>query len=443
MMRLRAGLGVVAVAVMGMLAAGGCPNAVMLPGQVDTADKDETTFGVLKAIVEADPPTADVSTDDEEPYFGEDESLYAEPAPDQAVALPAESALIEARARSGAGPLVHGRLAGRFWNDLPDSTSDESGGVFRGRWYSADGELQGVLRGRYEPAPPDELPDTLAGGGIFYGKYIDLEGHFRGILRGRYGHGPLGRGLFFGYWLDRNHRLVGVLKGHWQDEPAANGGTFAGRWVAFDICEEVASLPEHEFEEGDFGGFDASDEVLDGIEPDEAAAESPEAEDDLARLIEPPCIDPDQPFGFLGGWHAPYPPEQAEDTSAPPPGGWFRGRWRDAAGVVVGVLKGRYEPIAPPPPEQDAAPPPPGPHKLGVFYGKYVDTTGQFRGFVRGVYGRSVHGLGVFRGHYYNANGQEKGILFGRWDNHPFKPGGPFFGVWNGQDPDVAPPPTD
>jgi hypothetical protein len=98
---------------------------------------------------------------------------------------------------------------------------------------------------------------------------------------------------------------------------------------------------------------------------------------------------------------------------------------------IGGILRGLYHPVIPEPEVAEVAPPA---RIHGVFYGKYVsDVDGTFRGFIRGVYGRSVHGLGVFRGHYFNAEGEEKGVLKGRWANHPFRPGGPFAGIWFGE----------
>jgi len=326
---------------------------------------------------------------------------------------------------------------------------------------------------------------------VFRGKYIDLEGHFRGFLRGHYGHAPDGRGQFYGRWFDRHHRLMGILMGHWNDDPATDGGTFAGRWAAFDICAEADSLPEVQFDEGDFGGLDASDEVLEPGEPMDPSEPGIQDEPDLRNNAVPPCIDPDLPYGFLRGRHMPYPPPEdgialpddgtvpPDDGTVPPdgvrppprpgidgpgprpgqlgppprpntedrppvirPGGRFRGRWRDHTGSVVGHLKGHYEPVMQAMPDgepideqasEDVTPPPHRARVMGVFYGKYVDTTGRFRGFLRGRYGRGFHGLGVFRGHYYDADGQEMGVLRGRWANDPHKPGGPFFGFWNGQ----------
>nr|QDY92658.1 hypothetical protein fos2004AM_00027 [uncultured Planctomycetota bacterium] len=407
-------------------------------GEAETAVKDAAVFSLLQDTVDVDSADLATQTVDEAANFAESETLYAEVSLD-AVELPEESILEDVLTSSGGPPIVHGRLGGRFWSDVPGSSSDQSGGIFRGRWIAADGQPLGVVRGQYRPLRPGDLPAGLIGGGVFHGKYVDREGHFRGLLRGRYGHGPEGRGLFFGRWFDRHDRLVGILKGDWRDEPGTEGGSFAGRWAAFNLCEEVATLPEYEFEEGDFGGFDTSDEVLAAEEI--LAEEQPdplqiriENEPDLLLADEPPCIDPDLPYGFLRGWHR---PSIAEDESEPPVDGVFRGRWRTANGVVVGVLFGRYEPL---PPEEDPSAvlggenPPTEGRVMGKFYGKYVNSSGQFRGFVRGVYGASVHDVGVFHGHYFNPNTEAQGTLLGRWDHAPQRPGGPFFGFWYGVD---------
>jgi hypothetical protein len=106
----------------------------------------------------------------------------------------------------------------------------------------------------------------------------------------------------------------------------------------------------------------------------------------------------------------------------------------------MGVVLGRYKPLEPDtdatlPPESDGGyKPPEGPVLLGKFYGKCVDLDGAFRGWIRGVYGRSVHDIGVFYGHYYDADGEETGVLLGRWTSDPQLLGGPFFGIWFGEE---------
>jgi len=361
-------------------------------------------------------------------------------------------------------------------NDHPDSTSDSSGGIFRGHWFAAVGPVQGVFRGQYRPLGPDELPDGIRGGGVFHGRYVDNEGKFRGFLRGRYGHGGDGRGLFIGRWLDRHERFVGVLKGHWRDEPEVNGGTLAGRWAAFNVCDEADSLPEVHFEDGDFGGFDASDEPvdIDGMTATDLAVgvngtflrvadDGGDAIDDALEVDEPLdpdvvdigqepdlrhgedvfCLDPARPHGFLRGWHTPFPPDGERLGD-----GWFRGHWRTAEGDIVGVLFGRWEYRDAPDDQPEGnleeemvadgdghnAPPSAQPHgrRHGVFYGKYVSRSGVFRGFVRGVFGEGHHNLGVFRGRYFNAEEEAKGVLRGRWSNAPGQLGGPLFGAWSG-----------
>ena len=423
-------------------------NLAGLGGSEDQS-KDETVYQVLGETVEVDAANPAVLPNDEDTYFAEDVTLYTESIP-SIIELSEESILSDATTPEGEPPAAYGPLAGRFWNDVPDLTSDESGGIFRGRWMANDGRPLGVLRGEYHPHRANEMPDGLAGGGVFHGKYIDNAGHFRGVLRGRYGHGPDGRGLFFGRWFDRHERLVGILKGHWRDEPDTQGGSFAGHWVAFNLCDEVATLPELEFEDNDFGGYDTSDVALAGIAYDLIDETSLTSEPDVLNTDGPPCIDPNLPFGWLRGRYRPGPPE-GEDPNLPPPleakdpnlpGGVFHGHWHGMNYAVTGKLFGHYEPRPPDPNEVVFIPgeePPPEGWIHGVFYGKYVGQDGTFRGFLRGVYGRSVHGLGVFHGHYFDGSGMEKGVLLGRWAHTPHRPGGPFFGVWFGEDLDEEP----
>ena len=434
MHRFRASVGAIGgTALALMLCLAGCPTDTQLGQLADTLStdtaKDDATFLALQELVDESTTEEALSVDDEAVNFGEDATLYtAEPAGD--VELLEDSILADVGG-DDATFIERGQLSGRFWNDVLDSDSDNSSGMFRGHWVAADGQPLGVIRGEYRPLAREDLPDGLAGGGFFHGRYIDTEGRFRGILRGRYGHAEDGRGLFFGRWYDRHDRLLGILKGHWDDDPEIQGGTFAGWWAAFDICEEVGSLPDGEFADNDFGGLEATDEqVVEDVdaqpydwtqtpldeEPDVAGANGP-----------PPCIDPDHPHGFLRGWHWPYEHDLGD--------GLFHGRWRTANGNLVGVLRGHW--VKNPPPDGESGDDDPAEGRiLGRFYGKYVDLSGTFRGFVRGVYGRSANGVAVFRGHYYNADHEEQGVLLGRWSVAPHVPGGPFVGWWNGADLD-------
>jgi len=436
---------------------------------------EDDVIRVLGVVVEADRVDAQSapSSDDEAPYFGEDADLYNAVSPD-AVEVTEASMIAETETEFGADPVAQGTLAGRFWNDVPGSTSDESGGVFRGQWFGEDGDLGGYVRGEYQPLQGENLPSELEGGGRFIGRYVDTEGRFRGFLRGRYGHAPGGRGVFFGRWLDRGFRVVGVLKGHWTDEAESEGGSFAGRWAAFNVCDEARSLPEL-----DSAGM-STDELtkLDALTLDDVAmvplegaltAKPSELSDEVdLRDGEPPCVELDRPHGYLRGWHVPLPPEDERE------GGVFRGRWRDADRNVLGHLIGRYVPrpvgagdelpdgvdaagdglsadlSAAQPRSVDPAvtdmasgsgDSAGGERRrrarwLGDFYGKYVGEGGELRGFIRGHYGTGPHGLGVFRGCYLNTDGEPLGRLLGRWDDAPDQRGGPFFGIWFGADLD-------
>ena len=383
----------------------------------ETAVKDEDVFKALADAVAADDELTAEDSADETHYFGEDATAY------DSAETEADAEDVSVTAEVGVTApeyaVAHGRLRGKYLHDLPDGTSDTTGGVFRGRWLAANGEERGVLRGEYWPFEPGQAPLGLLGGGVFHGKYIDADGEFRGVLRGRYGHGLAGRRLFFGHWIDAGGQLVGVLKGHWRDEPGTGGGRFWGRWAAFNLCDETDSLPPVTFEEGDFGGFTETDEDL-GTLGDDGGDVVIEEQADVVVADGPPCIDPNTPHGFLHGWHR----EWADPNAT---GGWLYGRWRSADGRLIGYLIGRYE-LLPPATEETGA------QAEGKFYGKYVSLTGHFHGFIRGAYGRTEHKLDVFRGQYFGAAGVLKGELRGRWADLANRPGGPFFGVWYGEE---------
>lgn len=344
---------------------------------------------------------------------------------------------------------AHGGLAGRFINDRPDGTSDEVGGVFRGRWFSAEGEVRGIVRGEFRPLPPGKLPPGLAGGGVFNGRYIDSDGQFRGFLRGRYGHRAAGRGFFFGRWLDRYNRLVGIVEGHWDEEENAGGGVFRGRWASFNICDEAASMPDSEIELMSPVDVDAIDAlaltdvaVAQARSLDLSQANDVEVADEPDVAFDeqgPPCIDPDAPYGFLRGWYRavrpqipgdpndPDDPNDPNDPNAPEPRhGLMHGHWLSMNAAIGGRLLGRWAAVDGDPGE--------GPRVLGHFHARYVSRSGEIRGSIHGAYGVSEHGLGVFRGRYFDVEGTPLGVLAGRWASAPNTPGGPFFGMWAGVD---------
>jgi hypothetical protein len=94
------------------------------------------------------------------------------------------------------------------------------GGIFRGKWVSAEGELHGHLRGLYG--------ERRNGDHVFFGKWIDPEGQFQGLLAGRYGDGELQ-----GHWLDRGLALRGRIAGVYFEPTEISlhkVGFFAGTW---------------------------------------------------------------------------------------------------------------------------------------------------------------------------------------------------------------------
>lgn len=113
------------------------------------------------------------------------------------------------------------------------------------------------------------------------------------------------------------------------------------------------------------------------------------------------------PRGFLeGGW--------AHSDSAD--GGRFRGRWMSRDGRLSGYLQGEY-----------------GFRSNGkpVFFGKYIDESGNFEGRLRGVWGpRTGHNRGgFFRGLWYDAMDRPAGRLHGHWKAEEDGKG-TFQGVW-------------
>jgi hypothetical protein len=112
------------------------------------------------------------------------------------------------------GGCAHGYMVGRWNRRLA------IGGVYRGRWVSADGELRGHMRGIFG--------DRTDGDHVLFGKWIGGGGEFHGLLAGRYGDGKLQ-----GHWLDAELRLAGRVKGIYF-EPAVleprKIGFYLGTW---------------------------------------------------------------------------------------------------------------------------------------------------------------------------------------------------------------------
>lgn len=418
-----------------MLLAAGCDNAANLkgttPGTSTPAVTDAVVFGALAKVVSADTANTTQSDTDVAPNFGEDAARYAAQADATTMAFDDTTSLTTLVSEE-TEPAATGTLGGRFINDRPDSNSDESNGSFRGQWFGADGNAVGAIRGEYFALRSIDLPDPLTGGGLFRGKLIDNDGRFLGFIHGRYGHAPDEQSLFFGRWFDRDMRVVGVMRGRWMDDPTMNGGQFGGEWAAFDVCAVGDALPDIDFEDGDFGSYDTTPEMIDAAVFVAGAGPARRDIADAETAPTPPCIDPNQPYGFLRGWHIASVPT---DENPLPLDGGFRGHWVTADGMFHGALLGRWE-IRDHASASDSnadIPPTLRPFRqTGVFYGKIVNADGEVIGFLRGVFGARWYGLGVFRGEYFNTDGEFRGVLRGRWDIGPQRPGGPFVGTWNG-----------
>jgi hypothetical protein len=96
--------------------------------------------------------------------------------------------------------------------------------------------------------------------------------------------------------------------------------------------------------------------------------------------------------------------------------GIFFGRWISQHGLLAGHLRGRWGRI-------DI-----NGDELSVFYGKYIDITGRFKGLVRGIYmphpSPSVDANccpphGKFYGFFHGANGVVQGVLKGHYRMPP------------------------
>lgn len=475
-------------------------NSDLVGNDTGAAAESAALLKALSSALESDAIASDEFDDtDEAALFGDAGADFGR---DQspAVRFSSRDLLDSARSDASAGknrprssdaisePLASGTFAGAFSHAAPGA------GVLRGRWFDADGVVVGAFRGRYVQIASDFLPDGIVSGGLFRAKLIDADGRFRGFLHGRYGRAEGGDQLMVGRWRDRQHRMVGLLMGQWTDDGDSGSGTVSGRWAELDVCAEVRSLPEHPFEEGDFGGLDSS-----AAPPENQAAADASGDDDglpvddlstadesgrLAFGNAASCVDPESPYGYLGGWWRPDLDENEDREDASGGQANLRGRWRSSDGAIVGILHGFSVPLSADDQSaldvsggsgdasqdgsaesaddadsgDDASQPdadtdgsaddgaadgaaddadPPSGIARGVFYAKVLTRQGEFLALLRGTYGRSAHGLRVFRGHYYDAAGVELGELFGRWTNDPRRPGGPVFGVWSG--PELAP----
>ena len=108
------------------------------------------------------------------------------------------------------------------WRNLPN----KRGGVFKAKWETPEGTLNGHERGRYIP--------TDEGAGLFRGKIIDPDGGFRGLLDGEYQDSPGNGGIFEGDWLDAELEVVGMQYGRYYHDPETAGlGFFLGMWELY------------------------------------------------------------------------------------------------------------------------------------------------------------------------------------------------------------------
>jgi hypothetical protein len=113
------------------------------------------------------------------------------------------------------GGCAHGYMVGRWNKRLA------IGGVFRGRWVSADGELRGHMRGIFGQRRDADQ--------VFFGKWIGGGGEFHGLLAGRYDDNH----ELQGHWLDGELRLTGRVKGIFFEPPVLEPrkiGFYLGTW---------------------------------------------------------------------------------------------------------------------------------------------------------------------------------------------------------------------
>lgn len=93
--------------------------------------------------------------------------------------------------------------------------------------------------------------------------------------------------------------------------------------------------------------------------------------------------------------------------------GVFRGRWISRNGLLVGHLRGYWGRM-----DVDGI-------VMNIFYGKYIDLSGNFRGLLKGIYqphpsahanpNAFAHAAGWFYGHFYDGNGAVQGVLKGHY----------------------------
>lgn len=104
----------------------------------------------------------------------------------------------------------------------------------------------------------------------------------------------------------------------------------------------------------------------------------------------------------------------------------FKGRWISGDGELMGFLRGHYGI------NLDGRP---------VFFGKYIDQQGNFRGYLHGIWRiestsgtegtEDYYEVGTFDGHWSGSQGGALGRLRGHWSRRGLHPG-TFSGLWRG-----------
>lgn len=129
-------------------------------------------------------------------------------------------------------------------------------------------------------------------------------------------------------------------------------------------------------------------------------------------------LDPAATGGVRGRW---IPERDNDDPDRV--GGIIRGAWFNHENVVVGVLRGVYIPL-------DPAHLPKGLAGGGLIRARIIDVDGQFRGLLRGRYGRTAAGRHLLAGRWFDRYQRLVGVVRGSWRNVDDMPGGVFAGRW-------------
>lgn len=108
----------------------------------------------------------------------------------------------------------------------------ERGGVFGGKWKSADGEESGYWMG---------LWGKVDGKRRMKGVYLDEDKNFRGTIKGSYSPFPmdiaLEGGVFRAHWKSKTGEIGGALRGTYTTGAVGGQGSAHGRWIA--VCPEA------------------------------------------------------------------------------------------------------------------------------------------------------------------------------------------------------------